>query len=109
MMDLGAGQFRRQRLAFGLPLGGRRFAGELFQLLGHRREVRFDRLLEQLRLLDRQALRLDPETPALVQRQLVGELIDLGLAPGELPVLGDEQLTQGVGVEFVEIGGESHA
>ena len=36
----------------------------------------------------------------------MGELVDLGLAPGELPILRDEQLTQGVGVQFVELGGE---
>jgi len=44
-----------------------------------------------------------------MQRQLVGELVDLALAPGELPVLRDEQVTQGIGVEFVEVGGQRHA
>lgn len=37
------------------------------------------------------------------------ELIDLALAPVELPILGDEPLTQGPDVEFVEVGRENYA
>jgi hypothetical protein len=106
VVDLSTGQLARKGLALGLSLGGCGFARER---LCHRSQVRLDRFLEQVGMLQRQAFSLDPEAPALVQRQLVGELIDLGLAQGEFPVLRDEQLAQGVGVEFMEVGRESHA
>lgn len=106
VVDLGTGQLGRKGLLLGLSLGGCGFARER---LCHRSQVRVDRFLEQFGMLQRQAFSLDPEAPERVQRQLVGELIDLGLAQSEFPVLRDEQATQGVGVEFVEIGGEGHA
>ena len=71
-MDLGAMELRRQGFALGLAPGRRRFAGELFELLGHRSQVGFDRFLEQLGLLRRQALRLDPQSASVCAARVRG-------------------------------------
>ncbi len=108
--DLGARQLGRQRLAPGLALGRRRADTglELLELFAHRRQIGLGGLLEELRLLGGQALGTHAEAMALVQRQLVREPLDLGLAPYELALLLDEQATQGVGIELVEVGGQRH-
>lgn len=89
---------RAAGVALGLPPAGCRFARELCERLGHRRQVGLDRFLEQLGLFRRQTFGRDSEAPALVQRQFLGELVDLALAPGELPILRDEQVVQGFGI-----------
>jgi hypothetical protein len=88
------------RLAWAFPWPGNR---KLFEFFGHRGQIGGGRLFEQLRLLGRQALRLDAEALPLVVRQLIGELVDLGLTPC------DQQAAQFVSVESVKVGGQRHA
>ena len=76
--------------------------------LGHRSQVGFDRFLEQTGLLRRQA----PPVLTPKRQRLCSESSwvswSILLWRQVKPVLRDEQLAQGVGVQFVEIGGESH-
>jgi len=108
--DLGARQLGRQRLASGLALGRRRADTglELLELFAHRRKIGLGGLLEELHLLARQTLGLHAEAMTLVQRQLMREPLDLGLAPHEFALLLDEQATQGVGIQLIEVGGQRH-
>lgn len=110
MVDLGARQLGRQRLASGLALGRRRADTglELLELFAHRRKIGLGGLLEELHLLGGQALGPHAEAMTLVQRQLMREPLDLGLTPHELALLLDEQATQGVGIQLIEVGGQRH-
>ena len=110
MTDLGARQLGRQRLAPGLALGRRRADTglELLKLFAHRRQIGLGGLLEELGLLGRQALGLHAEAMTLVQRQFMREPLDLGLAPHEFALLLNEQATQGVGIQLIEVGGQRH-
>ena len=103
-MNISTRQVRRQRLAFGLAFRLRWRCRELRQFFFHRRQVGIDGFLEQLPLLDRPVLGLDAEAPALEQRQFMGQFVDLGLAPVQLAVFLDQQATQFVSAELVEVG-----
>lgn len=94
-MDSGARQLGRQRFALGLaPLFlvflGRR---ELFELHFDRRQVGIDRFLEQPGLFFWPTLGLHTKAPPFMQRQFMGQLLDLGLAPDQFTVLLDDQAT----------------
>ena len=81
---------------------------QLLEFFAHRRQVGLGRFREELRLLGRQALGLHAEAVAFVQRQLMREPLDLGLAPHEFALLLDEQAAQGVGIQLIEVGGQRH-
>ena len=87
MTNLGARQMDRQWQAFGLALGFGRWCGQLRQLGFHRRQIGVEGVLEQLALFHRPVFGLGAKTPALVQRQFVGQLIDFALAPVQFLVL----------------------
>ena len=83
-----------QWLAPGLALGRRALRGvrlQLLELFAHGRQIGLGGFLEELRLLGGQALGTHAEAMALVQRQFMGEPLDLGLAPHEFAFLLDEQ------------------
>ena len=102
VVNLGARQFRRQRLAFGVVFLLGRGTGQPFEFFADRGQIGGGRLFEQLRLLGRQMLRLHAIALSLVVRQLVGKLVDPGLTR-------DQQTTQFVSVESVKMGGKRHA
>jgi len=64
----------------------------LFQFHFHRRQIRVGALFEEAGLLHRPVLGPKTETPALVHRQLMGELVDLGLVPGDFLIFLADQL-----------------
>ena len=65
-----------------LALAGIRL--KLLELFAHRRQGGLGGLLEELRLLGRRGARPHAEAMTFVQRQLMREPLDLGLAPHEL-------------------------
>jgi len=113
VVDVGARQLRRQCLALGLALGfrfGRR--QERFQFGLNRLEVCVNGFVQQTRLFRCQLLAALAELPALVDGQLVCELVDLGLPVPQLPVLladlGHQlrsQCAQFVRAQGIEVGG----
>ncbi len=109
--ELGAGQVRWQRCALGLLLGGSLGIGTLerLQLEADRLKVGLERLIEQLALIALQLLAAGRELPALENRHLVGELVDLELLQtvvllrlGQL-LLRFDQLTDHAGSELTQL------
>jgi len=93
--DLGPRQFMRQRRALGLARwavdGGR---AQALQFLFNGSEVRGNRFLEQQALARVKLFGAAAELPALQDRHLMGELVDLGLAKVKLPILVGDLLHQ---------------
>jgi len=79
---------------------------KLLEIFAHRRQIGLGGLLEELRLLGGEALGLHAGAMTFVQRQLMREPLDLGLAPHELALLTDEQVAQGVGIRLIDVGGQ---
>jgi hypothetical protein len=79
VVELGAWQIRRQRRALGLLLGDSLCIGALerFELNADRFQIGVERLIEQVTLLALQLLATGCELPALQDRHLVRELVDL--------------------------------
>ncbi len=93
MMNVGAGQMGRQRRAPGQARAGRgRWGCEALQLLLHRRQIGLGLLLKQPPLLRGPLLGARAKAPAPELGQLVAQLVDLGLAPDQLPLLLAEAL-----------------
>ena len=118
MANLAAGQMPRQCNATGLLLRrpiGRRFL-ECFELDADRLEILVDRLLKEASLAALELLTAPPEAPALEDRHLVGQLIDLQLLDPDrfilLRQLPDERggkFTQRFCVHLGEIRRRVHA
>lgn len=64
----------------------------MFQLRTQARLVLGDRLLEQASLLGVHRLGAGAELPALLASQLEGDLLDLGIAPGDVAVLALQEI-----------------
>ena len=79
---------------------------KLLEIFAHRRHGGLGGLLEELRLLGGEALGLHAGAMTFVQRQLMREPLDLGLAPHELALLPDEQVAQGIGIQLIDVGGQ---
>ena len=82
----------RRGLRLGVDSGLSGFASQLFQLRTQARLVLGDRLLEQASLLGVHRLGAGAELPALQASQLEGDLLDLGIAPGDVAVLALQEI-----------------
>jgi hypothetical protein len=112
VVNFGTRQLGRQGFAPGLAFRLPGLAGvglQLLELFAHRGQIRLGGFLEQLRLLGRQPLGTHPVALTLVERELMGEPLDLGLTPDEFALLLHEQAAQDVGIQLIEVGGKNHA
>jgi hypothetical protein len=114
---LGARQVTRQYGALGLLLIALVLVRcALLDLQSQRRQVGVDGLFDEALLLSVEGLGLGRELQPLEHRHLVGELVDGGLLEGDLGALAGhvgEQCANGisqlVGTERVEVGGDHGA
>jgi len=89
------GKLAGSRAAFRFAFGGAftwRSRLKLFELFFDGRQIGVNRLVEQLRLFHGEMLGLGAKAPAPVKRELVGELLNLGLAPVKFLIFACERL-----------------
>jgi hypothetical protein len=82
----------RRGLRLGLDSGLSSFASQLCQLRTQARLVLGDRLLEPAPLVGVQRLGAGAELPAIQASQLESDLLDLGIAPGDVAVLALQKI-----------------